>query len=436
MATAGRANVTRRAHPYFKSMAGIAVLLLAVVATTSAAQAPDPSASAIPGSPAPAPDPSASQPVPPGPQPALVASGLANPRGITWDEAGIMYVAQSGLGSLESPSDPSAAVVRIIDECPEPVASGLPSTEDPFTDVLGPEDVAILDGQLYVLQGATAHSLEEMDPSTPNGVYAVQDDGTVELVADLTTWILANPTEVTPEDYNPLGEPYRMLADEAAGLLWVLEANRGEVLTVTPDGTITRVVDMSLGHPVLTGLALAPDGGVYVSNLTPFPHGDGTAVAWKVTPDGGVSLVWAGLTTATGLAVGPDGTLYAAEMATGNETPAGMQPGTGRIVRQVDTINSDVLVTGLEYPIVLRTGPDDALYAALPAYGPNKDSGVIIRIPFGFEGPVALDPSVVAGAHCPGADPFVPASPAPPPTPAPDPSQSPATPTDSSASPG
>jgi sugar lactone lactonase YvrE len=356
-----------------------------------------------------------------------VGSGLANPRGIAWDDAGIMYVAQAGLGTAESSANPSAAVVRLIGGCPEAVAVGLPSTEDPFTDVLGPEDVAVLDGQLYVLQGATAHSLDEMDPSTPNGVYAVQPDGTVTLVADLTSWILANPTVFTPDDYNPLGEPFRMLADQDAGLLWVLEANRGEVLTVTPEGTITRVVDMSRGHPVLTGFALAPGGGVYVSNLTPFPHGDGTAVAWHVSPDGTVSLVWAGLTAATGLAVGPDGSLYAAEMATGNDTPAGMQPATGRILRQVDTINSDVLVTGLEYPIVLRAGPDDALYAALPAYGPNKDSGVIIRVPYDVKGPVALDPAIVAGAFCPNAQPYVPQTPAPPATAAPDPSQSPAT---------
>jgi sugar lactone lactonase YvrE len=399
------------------ALAGLALVLLPL---TTVAQAPDPSESLPP-------------PPPADTGITLAASGLANPRGIAWDEAGIMYVAQAGLGTQESATDPSAAVVRIIAGCPEPVASGLPSTEDPFTDVLGPEDVAILGGQLYVLQGATAHSLDEMNPNTPNGVYAVQPDGTVQLVADLTTWILANPTETVPEDYNPLGEPFRMVADEEAGLLWVLEANRGEVLTVTPDGTIARVVDMSRGHPVLTGFALAPEGGVYVSNLTPFPHGDGTAVAWKVTADGTVSLVWAGLTVATGLAVGPDGTLYAAEMATGNDTPAGMQPGTGRIVRQSDTINSDVLVTGLEYPIVLRTGPDDALYTALPAYGPNKDAGVIIRVPLGIQGPVALDPSIVTGAHCPGADPYVPTSPAPPATPAPDPSAAATPATDPSA---
>jgi plastocyanin len=289
----------------------------------------------------------------------VVATGLASPRGMAWDDDGTLYVAQAGTGETATSVGPAASLVRIDGGCPVEVASGLPSSFDPFRDVLGPEDVAILDRQFYVLQGATG-LLDEKDPATPNGVYAVEADGSLRLVADLTTWILANPTALTPGAANPLGEPYRMRAGE--GSLWVLEVNRGELLWVTLDGEVSRVADLSANHPVWTALAVTPDGGVYAGTLTPAPFLPGTARVISVTPDGEVRDVWTGLTT----------------------------------------------VTGLEFPIALALGPDGALYAALPAYGTNDQAGAIVRIDLAHPWPMAFDASVLADSQCPGAASYVP----------------------------
>lgn len=335
----------------------------------------------------------------------VVASGLASPRGMAWDDEGVLYVAQAGTGETATSIGAAASLVRIEGGCPVEAASGLPSTFDPFRDVLGPEDAAILDGQLYVLQGATG-LLEEMNPATPNGVYAVEPDGRPRLVADLTAWILANPTELTPGDANELGEPYRMQAGD--GGLWVLESNRGELLWVTPDGQVSRVADLSADHPVWTALAVAPDGTVYAGTLTPSPHLEGSARVVSITPDGAVREVWRGLSTVTGLAFGADASLYALEMATGIAPDGSMPAGSGRVVRRTGPESHDVVVSGLDYPIALEVGPDGGLYVALPAYGANDQAGAIIRADLAHPRPMAMDPELLAGARCPAAAIYVP----------------------------
>jgi plastocyanin len=338
----------------------------------------------------------------------VVATGLASPRGLAWDEDGTLFVAQAGTGETATSVGPAGSLVRIDGGCPVEVASGLPSSFDPFRNVMGPQDTAILNGQLYVLQGATG-PLEEMDPATPNGVYAVEADGNLRLVADLTTWILANPTALTLGAANPLGEPYRMRAGE--GGLWVLEANRGELLWVTLDGEVNRVADLSANHPVWTALAVTPDGRVYAGTLTPAPFLPGTARVISVTPNGEVREEWTGLTTVTGLAFGPDGALYALEMATLIAPDGSMTPGSGRVVRQTGPDSHEVVATGLEFPIALALGPDGALYVALPAYGPNDQAGAIVRIDLAHPRPMAFDASVLTGGQCPGAAPYVPPGP-------------------------
>jgi hypothetical protein len=321
-----------------------------------------------------------------------VAANLINPRGFLWTGDGALYIAQAGSGGTTPGSPPlpppvgpavgggpSASVVRIVDGCPVLVAGGLPSMRDSLGEILGAEDLAILGDQLYVSidGGGPAHG----NPTQPSGVYRVQADGTVVLVADLSTWLRANPVANKPQDYDPDADGYRMVADPAAGMLWVLEPNSGGVLSVTPDGTIRRIADLSAGHPVPSALALDPNGGVFIGNLTAVPFPDGAAKVIHVAPDGTVATVWTGLTAVTGLAVGSGGALYAAELSTGNlHQPPFLVPGSGRVVRQTGPASSEDVATGLMFPIALRVGPDSALYVAMPAIGADHGGGMIARL--------------------------------------------------------
>jgi hypothetical protein len=162
---------------------------------------------------------------------------------------------------------------------------------------------------------------------------------------------------------------------------WVVDPNSGQVLNVGLDGSISRIADLSEGHPVPTGLAVAPQGGVYVGFLTAVPFVDGSSKVIHIALDGTVTEVWSGLTAVTDIAVGADDALYALEMSTGNlMEPPFLVPESGRIVRQTGPDTMDIVASGLNLPISLAFGADGGLNVALPAAGADGGEGVIARI--------------------------------------------------------
>jgi hypothetical protein len=313
---------------------------------------------------------------------------------MTWGPDGTLYVALAGSGGTNPATETapttaaigpffggSTGAVAMIDAsgCPVLVAGGLPSTADGIGSVLGVEDVAMLDGQLYAAAdgGGPVHG----NPDAPSGVYRIMDDGSSELVADLSTWVRENPVAAVPADFDPDAAGYSILADETAGLLWVVDPNSGQILSVSPDGTVNRIADLSEGHWVPTRMAAAPDGGIYVGTLTAVPFPDGAAKVMHVSADGTVEDVWTGLTVVTDVAVGPDGALYALEMSTGNlSEPPFLMPGSGRLVRQTGPDQYEVVAEGLMFPVSLEIGPDGAMYIAMPALGANGGEGMIVRL--------------------------------------------------------
>ena len=339
-----------------------------------------------------------------------IVAGLNNPRGMTWGTDGTLFVAQAGAGGetpgeppivLEFMGGPTASVARVDTGCPGYVATGLPSTVDVDGGVTGVADVAILGDQLYALVAAGGDLYG--NPGSTNGVYQVNADGTTTLVADTAAWLAANPPEAAgwtapPEGYPNPGNPFAMVADAAGGRLWVVDAINGLVLTVVPDGTITLAANLSAGHPVLTGIAVDPAGGIYVGNLTPAPYPNGAAKVVHIAADGTVTDAIVGLTTVTGVAVGTDGALYAIEMSTGNtEAEPFLVPDSGTLVRQSGGTGFEEVVSGLRFPIGLRTGPDGALYMALPAVGADDGSGQIVRVevPGAAAAPIRVAPKCV-----------------------------------------
>src|SRR5215212_3346108 len=320
-----------------------------------------------------------------------VASGLVNPRGFLWTDDGTLYVAQAGTGgtSLGTPEvapplgpfhgGSSARIVRIDNGCPVLVAEELPSVVFTTGEVLGAEDLAVLGDQLYasVDGGGESHG----NAAQPSGVYRILANGSTELVADLSAWVRANPVALLPPDHDPDAAGFSLVADPTANAFWVDDPNSGQILNMGLDGSVTRVVDLSDPHRVPTGLAVAPQGGVYVGFLTPVPFPDGASSVIHIAPDGTVTEVWSGLTAVTGVAVGPDGTLYTSEMTTGNlEEPPFVVPGSGRIVHQTGPDSSENVATGLMFPIGLAFGADGGLYVSIPAFGADAGTGTISRI--------------------------------------------------------
>jgi sugar lactone lactonase YvrE len=300
-------------------------------------------------------------------------------------------------------------VVTIADGCAVSFVEGIPSGN--WRDagwIWGAHDVAFLEDELYIL--SAGGGIDFGNPDQPTGILRVEADGSTVEVADISTWSIQNPPEFIPPDYNPSGSLYDMEA--GTDRLWITEAVGGRIITVTPDGTVTLVADVSEGHPIPTGMALAPDGGVYVGFLTAIPYTDGTSKVIHVAPDGTVTDYWTGLTAITDLVVGPDGALYAAEMATGNtEEPPFLTPNSGRIVRMTRPDTLEEVVTGIDAPAYLGFGSDGALYLTTPAFAPDAGGGhgELLRIDLTSGPPISLADMVAPGLTCatatPGASP-------------------------------
>ena len=143
------------------------------------------------------------------------------------------------------------------------------------------------------------------------------------------------------------------------------------------------------------------DGNFYVGTLGVTPYPDGSAMVFKVTPDGKTETVWTGLTMVTDLAIGPDGALYALEMSTGNSTePPFYQRNTGKIVRQTGPASAEDVVTGLDLPIAMKFGPDGALYTSFPAIYAEGGAGGIARIDLDGETPITVPSDILQGSTC------------------------------------
>lgn len=340
----------------------------------------------------------------------IVAGGLTNPRGFAWGADGTLYLASAGRGGetripviegFTVQLGLTSAILTVAGGCTTPLVQGLVSSlwEEPNW-AWGAMDVAFHGDDLYVLISGAGPSW--LSPTARSGVFRRNDDGTMTLIADITTWLPQHPPAVVPPDYDADGSLFDL---EAAGENLVLsEAVGGQILTVTPNGEISTLADLSEGHPVPAGIAVDADGNVYAGFQTVWPFVDGSSKVVKIAPDGTVSDAWTGLTRITDLVLGPDGMLYAAEASTGNTDSAPyVHPNTGRIVRQTGPDTLEVVAAGLDSPVGLGFDTEGALYVSGPANGANHGEGWLARIDMDGTAPAAAPTADCAAMGTPTA---------------------------------
>jgi plastocyanin len=381
-------------YPYFcevhPRMRGVVEVTGATTGAAPAAPPASPPAAAPPAAPAAMPT------APPGPgmtgQPPLpagatvVAGGLVNPRGFTWGPDGSLYVAESGTppAGYTMPAGPAPEGLgpvtnmngRILRIAPSgvrtTVASDLPVSVGPLGDTIGVTAVSFVGSTLYALISAgPVHG----HPDFPSGLYRVESNGRVTLVADTDAFALANPPAFIPED-DEISNPYDMVVLD--GMIYATDGNRSVVWEINPaTGAIRYLTDLSVGHPVLTGIAAGPDGSLYVTELTAVPFPPGAATVRRITRQGAVAQVATGLSAATGLAVSPAGAIYAAEIAGTPGAPPFLVP-PGRIV----TVGADgvtTLAAPVFFPTMMRWGPN-GLYITSFSVGGDAGTGAIVRL--------------------------------------------------------
>jgi hypothetical protein len=315
----------------------------------------------------------------------VYASGLNNPRGLKFGPDGSLYVAEGGVGGgSPPPADPACVVIPPIgpytgsatgsrisridgNGVRTTVVDNLPSNQtsaDSGHLVSGVADVAFIGNTLYAVLGGAgcSHGV----PGIPNGVIRVNSNGSWTMIADLSAFQRAHPVQHPEEDdFEPDGTWYSMIA--IRGDLYAVEPNHGEVVKVTTNGKISRVIDVSASQGHVVPTAIAYHGNFYVGNLGVFPQDAGSSSVWKITPSGQIRLDTSGFNMVLGLAFDSRDRMYVLE-ASAAPAPA---PGTGRIVRvSSNGKQREVIADGLFLPTGMTFGPDGNLYVSNVGFGP------------------------------------------------------------------
>lgn len=313
----------------------------------------------------------------------VFATGLQYPRGLRFGPDGNLYVAEAGEGptTLTAPAGcESAGPVVAPYTASETggriskldfaghrttVTDTFPRAVNGLGDPLGVADVEFLDGEMFALvaSGGCSHAVT----SIPSGIARVKKDGSWTMVADFSKYQRANPV-ATPElgDFEPDGTWYSMVAVRDA--LYAVEPNHGELVKVTRNGNVSRVIDFSasLGHVVPT--AVAHHRGFYVGNLGEFDPGSiNMQNVFHVTQSGALSVAVAGLSKVLSVAFDEDDRMYVLQMTVGQRFPT---PGLGQIVRIEKHGVQKIVATGLSLPTGMTFGPDGNLYVSNWGFGP------------------------------------------------------------------
>lgn len=338
----------------------------------------------------------------------VIASGLANPRGLNFGPEGGLYVAEAGTGGtgpciVNSNNQfvcygQTGAVTRITLGGPKArLVVGLPSLAAPpgatgaGAGALGPHDVDFQGrGNGFVTIGAALDPARRFEDAAHPEFAAVganvgrlvrfQPNGRWSFAEDLSAFELKNPDEggVDSNPYGLLALPGRQVFTDAGGNSLNAVAANGSIsnLAVFPN----RTVGTATFQAVPTGVALGPDGQLYVGQLTGFPFLLGQANVYRVPANGGKPEVFAsGFTKIIDLTFGSDGSLYVLQISsTGGAPPQG---GSGSLIRVAPDGTKTTIVApgaGLVAPGGIAIDRDGSIYVTNFSVSPS--TGTVVKV--------------------------------------------------------
>ncbi len=365
-----------------------------------------------------------------------VISGLNTPRGVTFDGAGNMYVAESGVAGTGP-----AGLTHTGRVSKYAYGSKTPSWQTSFEsifaqqdptqppDVLGPEGISAFGPGCTLFPGAQSTS-SWLSPGSAGNLCTVrmimseshdgvlkESDGHVSTtqighlfglnsgtgaatsLSDIGNQMYAFTganTSLFPDDF-PDSNPYGVLVSrDLSGRVrtFVADAGANTIVEVNADGS-TRVVAYTPNETTEpfrdstpTCIAQGPDGMLYVATLDLVANFEtpGRANVWRVDPNATFDpkhptqpQLWAsGLTTATACTFDRAGNFWATEMFQPNS--AGPPGDVIRIPFFSPTTIAHIGGGSLPLPGGIAQGPDGAMYVTINSASPVAGSGAVVRI--------------------------------------------------------
>jgi sugar lactone lactonase YvrE len=309
------------------------------------------------------------------------ATGLNQPRGMVFDAAGNLFVAEAGkldpadAGGSQPETNHSSRVLRIdANQHVTTIVDELPYTRYVSSGDAGATDVALLRGMLYVLTG------EGYDDGLSRSVLRAMPGTPPQQVASLLNFAIATtPLDEQQRTGGVPTNPYAMAAAPDGSALYVTDGASGRGLRVTVDGHI-RVFAELPKMPPLTGLAFGPDGKLHVTMFSTLPHTPGSGEIWAVDSSGKPTIAVRGLTMPIDVGFDAAGTMCVLEFSDGRQPNQPYTAGNGRLLRIERDGSVMVVIDRLNYPTAMAFSHAGDLYIAVSGAFATAGQGAILKI--------------------------------------------------------
>jgi hypothetical protein len=274
----------------------------------------------------------------------VIANGLNNPRGVTVNRAGVVFVAEAGKAGTTCFTQQeclgmTSSVTRWRNGRKDRIVSGLPSLGGKDgTFAVGAGGVTVdPTGPLFIAMTDAPEC--KLPPGLPSNVVGTLGKIVcwtartgVSRAADIAGAECANNYDKTDRNSSPyavqsIGPGRQLVVDAGANALFQVDSGKVELLAVFP-----KTARGSQSVP--TSVAVGPDGAYYVGEFVGEPAKGKPrrweARIWKVVPGSPPTVHLRGFNAVTGLAFARDGTLFVTEWSI---NPASQEEARGDVVK-------------------------------------------------------------------------------------------------------
>jgi hypothetical protein len=304
----------------------------------------------------------------------VVIDGLANPRGITFDGEGNLYIVENGNAGdvmiegrrAPMPTGSGGQVTRVTPEGDTAVIiRGLPN-QGSEGQTRGASGILVTEDAIWLALGQTP----DVYPFSMGLVELAPEILRIRNFVDFYSIELSeNPDEDISES-NPVD---LVMADD--GTIYVADASCNCIFSWSEDSGVAVMAAWEAFNEsaVPTSVDIGPDGDLYIGFLGGFPYPEGSTRIERWS-GGALAETYQGLTAVTDVLVADDGTLYAVEYGVYGDTGWG----PGRVVR-VTADGPETVLGDLNQPYALAMDADGTLYVTVnSASGGN--TGMVLAI--------------------------------------------------------